>query len=252
LVDWSAPVIALNASQPAVMSDVSKKESAGAFELVRGILTRARVLGAAAITYHVSPSLDQFQQSKPHIFFINGSKFSRHMLPDEHAEVLGRCHEFISKLGRPIILSNFIVAFESVEPELTKQILAEAKTRGVEDQIMIPVYGPFGMKGLCTFAFKQRLNWRTDLFLKDLEQISAAFHNSIIRYFSSAEQRVALSKRESEVLHWVAHGKSNYEIAQILDLSESSVDTYLRRIFDKMNVNDRVSAAVQGVTSGVV
>jgi len=61
-----------------------------------------------------------------------------------------------------------------------------------------------------------------------------------------------LSPRETEVLGWVAQGKSNSVIADILELSPHTVDTLIRRIFDKLAVNDRTSAALLGVGSGLM
>ncbi|HKX21650.1 MAG TPA: LuxR C-terminal-related transcriptional regulator [Rhizorhapis sp.] len=63
---------------------------------------------------------------------------------------------------------------------------------------------------------------------------------------------VALSKREMEVLRWVARGKSNSVIAEILGVSANTVDTHLRRIYHKLNVCDRVSAALAGISKGMI
>jgi DNA-binding CsgD family transcriptional regulator len=61
-----------------------------------------------------------------------------------------------------------------------------------------------------------------------------------------------LSARELEILRWVAQGKSNVVIADILQISSGTVDTYLRRVFEKLNVADRTSAAVKGVGLGLI
>jgi len=61
-----------------------------------------------------------------------------------------------------------------------------------------------------------------------------------------------LSARELEILDWVARGKSNSVIADILSLSGATVDTYLRRIYEKLDVSDRTSAAVVGVGMGLI
>ena len=52
-----------------------------------------------------------------------------------------------------------------------------------------------------------------------------------------------LTAREIDVLHLVAAGLSNAEIAERLVLSERTVHAHLRSIFDKLGVNSRTAAA---------
>lgn len=52
-----------------------------------------------------------------------------------------------------------------------------------------------------------------------------------------------LTCRENDVLAWVAAGKSNKEISQILNLSVGTVGKHLERIFLKLGVENRTAAA---------
>lgn len=51
-----------------------------------------------------------------------------------------------------------------------------------------------------------------------------------------------LSEREAEIMTWVAAGKTNPEIGQILDISGFTVKNHLQRIFKKLNVMNRAQA----------
>ena len=51
-----------------------------------------------------------------------------------------------------------------------------------------------------------------------------------------------LTERESEVLHWVAMGKTNPEIAMILDISSFTVKNHMQRVFRKLDVSNRAQA----------
>jgi len=61
-----------------------------------------------------------------------------------------------------------------------------------------------------------------------------------------------LTARETEILRWVARGKSNSVIADIMSLSPHTVDAHIRRIFLKLGTTDRVSAAVRGIGEGLL
>lgn len=52
-----------------------------------------------------------------------------------------------------------------------------------------------------------------------------------------------LTERETEVLLWIANGKTNREIAQILELSPRTVNKHLEQVFRKMSVENRTTAA---------
>jgi transcriptional regulator EpsA len=55
-------------------------------------------------------------------------------------------------------------------------------------------------------------------------------------------QSRGLSAREIEILQWVARGKTNPEIGQILKRSEFTVKNHMQRIFKKMDVRNRAQA----------
>jgi DNA-binding NarL/FixJ family response regulator len=58
---------------------------------------------------------------------------------------------------------------------------------------------------------------------------------------------LALTAREAEVLLWVARGKSNRDIGDILGLSPRTVNKHLEGIFTKLGVENRASAAAIAV-----
>ena len=63
---------------------------------------------------------------------------------------------------------------------------------------------------------------------------------------------LALTKRQKEILHWVALGKSNSTIACILGISIHTVDTHLRRIFLRLGTTDRTVTALKAVQQGLI
>jgi DNA-binding NarL/FixJ family response regulator len=62
----------------------------------------------------------------------------------------------------------------------------------------------------------------------------------------------ALSARELEVLRLIVEGFSNQEIAEKLIISLPTAKTHVRNILNKLAVDDRTQAAVQGMRRGLV
>jgi DNA-binding CsgD family transcriptional regulator len=60
-----------------------------------------------------------------------------------------------------------------------------------------------------------------------------------------------LSPREHEIARMVAEGRTNKEIASVLDISSWTVSTHLRRIFSKLDVTTRAAMVARLVDPGV-
>ncbi|GAA5126120.1 DNA-binding response regulator [Alloalcanivorax gelatiniphagus] len=66
-------------------------------------------------------------------------------------------------------------------------------------------------------------------------------------------QQLRLTRREAQVLLWIAQGKTNREIGQILELSPRTVNKHLEQVFRKLGVENRTAAAgmaLRCLTSG--
>jgi DNA-binding NarL/FixJ family response regulator len=64
--------------------------------------------------------------------------------------------------------------------------------------------------------------------------------------------RPELSDRETEVLKLIANGKDNAEIAQELHISPKTVKNHISNILMKLQIDNRIQAAVYAVRSGLV
>jgi len=63
-----------------------------------------------------------------------------------------------------------------------------------------------------------------------------------------ALEPLGLSRREAEVLSWIAHGKTNPEIATILGTRPRTVGKQLEHIYRKLGVENRTAAATLAMT----
>ena len=57
-------------------------------------------------------------------------------------------------------------------------------------------------------------------------------------------QKLGVSAREGEVLSWLAKGKSNKDIAAILELSPRTITKHIENILEKLGADNRTTAAI--------
>ncbi|MFT3733663.1 MAG: DNA-binding response regulator [Rhodocyclaceae bacterium] len=85
--------------------------------------------------------------------------------------------------------------------------------------------------------------------LFEAQRISDAQDSVVVVSLQAQARRPAdwrppqLTAREGEVLLWVARGKTNRDIADILGMSPRTVNKHLEHIFEKMGVETRTAAA---------
>jgi DNA-binding CsgD family transcriptional regulator len=53
----------------------------------------------------------------------------------------------------------------------------------------------------------------------------------------------SLTPRETEVLSWIAKGKTNRDVGEILGMSPRTVNKHLEHVFEKLGVETRAAAA---------
>lgn len=131
--------------------------------------------------------------------------------------------------------------------------LEKLHAAGVRNGIAFQVYGPALRNGYVGLGFETTAPRPPPAQVFEFQCIAQMGH---LRYCALTEDdsqlQLDLSPREREVLQWMAHGKSNSVIADIMGVSRHTVDTLARRTFEKIGVNDRTTAVLRGVGSGLI
>ncbi len=130
---------------------------------------------------------------------------------------------------------------------------ADYRAGGVANGLGIQVFGPNGRNGILAIDLRAELHRLDPVALEGLRWACQVMH---LRYCELLQPLLGklptLSGREAEILSWVARGKSNAAIAEILGISAHTVDAHLRRIYLKLGVYDRMSAALRGFGFGLI
>jgi DNA-binding NarL/FixJ family response regulator len=83
--------------------------------------------------------------------------------------------------------------------------------------------------------------------------LTASAQQTLIRNFlDRGEQPTELSPREQEVVKLIAEAHTNKEIAEILHLSEKTVESHRARVLHKLGMRDRVELVRYAIRQGLV
>lgn len=135
------------------------------------------------------------------------------------------CKNLLRSYGRPI-------RHNSLPPDILEWIRSRVAQLNEADEVRKPVE-PFTIQGPCG-----------TLFVRYCECDSAfiVLFEEIASFPSSAPIHLGLTHRESEILNWVAQGKTNPEIGTILGISPRTVQKHLERVYKRLGVENRHAA----------
>jgi DNA-binding NarL/FixJ family response regulator len=88
---------------------------------------------------------------------------------------------------------------------------------------------------------------RSEAVNEKLEAASASGFSPNFDSHEPLQRAFGLTAREAEVLLWVAQGKSNADVAAILEMSEKTAKQHLGVCFQKMGVESRNAASIQAL-----
>jgi len=93
-------------------------------------------------------------------------------------------------------------------------------------------------------AKKERLLW-----------LSVLCHEGMLKSWGELlrdDTGVELSDREMDVLRWTCEGKTSSDVAQILKISEATVNFHTRNACTKLGTSNRTAAAVRAALLGLL
>lgn len=139
-----------------------------------------------------------------------------------------------------------------------KTIFSAAHDFGIAEQgLTIPVRGPFGDVGL--FSVTRNCSDREWKLLKadilgDLQNAAVHLHDHVMKESTLTRKLThpSLSARETEILQWVAAGKSQQDVADILSISNRTVEVHLRSSRTKLAALTTAQAKGRAIGLGFI
>ncbi|MEI4232886.1 LuxR family transcriptional regulator [Roseovarius sp. D22-M7] len=137
-------------------------------------------------------------------------------------------------------------------------VFRDARDFGISDRgLTIPVHGPYGdMGGLSVLRDCSDREWKLLIpeIIGDLQSAAVHLHDTVIQ--SDPLTRVlnapSLSTREREILQWIAAGKSQQDVGDILMISHRTVEVHLRSARQKLNALTTPQAVGRAINLGLI
>ena len=85
-----------------------------------------------------------------------------------------------------------------------------------------------------------------------LKCLLPVFFHAVRQLGRSTDNQCLLSKREIAVLEWIKQGKSTWDISQVLNITERTVNFHVKNIFKKLGVVSRAQAVAVAIDLGVI
>ena len=125
------------------------------------------------------------------------------------------------------------------------------RRHGMQAVHVFPVHDALGNRGAIVWGGETRTLSFDDRIL--LQMISIQVFNRLAEIGATWKTgQVVLTEREIECLSWTAAGKTSVEIADILGLSEHTVNHYLNQVTRKLEAVNRTQAVVKAIRRGLI
>ena len=142
------------------------------------------------------------------------------------------------------------------QPTLTthqREVLGGRTAHNMSDGLSIPIVNLHGCVGTVNIAGStealDEIGWSA------MAMASVFLYQKLISLRPAATAPVAdksLSPREIEILSWITEGKSDWQIGQILSISEKTVNYHIENVKRKFGVATRVQAVVGAMRQGML
>lgn len=219
------------------------------------VLEVGRNLGYRHTSLAIFPSRDTPIQTT--------NAFLHTSLPDEllckyDEEKMGEIDPVVSHCmvrSTPLIWSSDIFTMDRQH-----QLYEEASSHGARVGVALPYHGPDGQLGILCFAADRKPDedFKREARL-NIPELSC-FRDFILETFSGFMKRrpavtknnIEITSRELECLKWCAVGKSSWDIAQLLNCTEATVNFHFANIRRKFGASSRRLAIIKAIRMGFI
>lgn len=137
-----------------------------------------------------------------------------------------------------------------------KNFMKEAKEAGLAEGIAVPCVGDGGKKSFVSVVAPSVDDKELNEAMHVIHVMAMYFHasyNEILKQESSKTQDIPqLTVRERECLVWIAKGKSSWDIGNIMNISQKTVDFHVENAKKKLDTFTRPQAVVKAIKYNLI
>lgn len=136
--------------------------------------------------------------------------------------------------------------------DFEKRVLEEGRKYSSPFGIAIPIRAGDLPQGIVSIGFDEAIPPRE--VISPIEMVAMHCYTHLLRLLNILEDPSSekLTKREKDILNFVAAGKTNWEVSKIYGISEHSVAQHMKNISRKMNAANRAHAVTLAIKSGQI
>jgi LuxR family quorum sensing-dependent transcriptional regulator len=140
---------------------------------------------------------------------------------------------------------------DAAERPRTVAFVRRAADFGLAQGLIVPIPGTLGRQGVAWLGgANPELTPRT---MSALHLVALYAFERVRRFHAPPRQKKPpLTRREREVLAWVAQGKSAWEIGEILSIAKRTVDEHTQTATRKLGAINRTQAVVNAIQIGEI
>jgi LuxR family transcriptional regulator len=165
---------------------------------------------------------------------------------------------YLGQTSRPFRWQEALAAYRrDPHQRRMEQMMNDAAQHGLSDGYVLPVHGRSGLLGSLSIG-----GVPVDLSPVELSLFCTVTHKAFWRLLelrgeaealdSPTLMETPLTRRELEILHYLADGMTSIEISKLLSISNHTVDWYMNGIQDKLKAKNRQQAVALAFRYGLI
>jgi DNA-binding CsgD family transcriptional regulator len=133
-----------------------------------------------------------------------------------------------------------------------KIFIEDCRDLGVHSGITIPLHGPGSDVDLISLSLRDEKRIE-DGRLPLVHALTVQYRSKLSELQGDlVDPAQPLTPKETECLSWCKEGKTNWEIGEIMSISEKTVEFHLSNTIKKFSVSNRITAVVKGIQLGII